>query len=414
MASLARKVMAMAFAVAFLVMVLNIQPIHSSTSTNPDQVTASSVLVNQPSAISANFNVMNSNPSEKNWLGNAYHYAYEKYGRNASSSELDHLQYLSLIDFFNWYQKDYKQLPADQRNLTQKNLSALFKTYSSGNTHAQKILNEITNSEVTNYEHALTAETSNLTLHGQGILVSNVSIAYNNSVAYILSYSYHFNFTTIRYSMMFFDGKKTLLDPSVMENAFTLYAWFVPYGTSYNTNLKFTSAYDAFNYENFLISETNSYGVTVGVLVGLAFVFAIAYIGAVYAGTTLAAWLGTAAGVAISGVISTIIGAILGVITGSTLANNVQTLFNDQWWSYGYFWVVYTVNIYLYIANTMSIWGPVGSGTYQVFNSYVPLPDFFNTDIYIYYWSQFANTHGQNTWVGEAAPSWTDWLEYWP
>lgn len=97
-------------------------------------------------------------------------------------------------------------------------------------------------------------------------------------------------------------------------------------------------------------------------------------------------------------------GAVMGVITGSTLANNVQTLFYDQWWSYGYFWVVYTVNIYLYIANTMSIWGPVSSGTYQVFNSYVSLPDFFNTDIYIYYWSQFANTHGQNSWVGEAAP----------
>ena len=65
---------------------------------------------------SGGFNILNSNPAEKNWLANAYGYAYEKYGVNASSNGLDFLQYESMIGFFKWYSENFEQLPVERRN----------------------------------------------------------------------------------------------------------------------------------------------------------------------------------------------------------------------------------------------------------------------------------------------------------
>ena len=70
-----------------------------------------------------NFSIINSNPLEKNWLSNAYEYAYKQYGRNATSSRLDLLQFRDLIGFFSWYVQEYNYLPSNQRGISDKNAS---------------------------------------------------------------------------------------------------------------------------------------------------------------------------------------------------------------------------------------------------------------------------------------------------
>ena len=364
---------------------------------------------------SGSFDILNSNPAEKNWLAKAYGYAYEKYGVNASSNRLDFLQYESMIGFFKWYSENFEQLPVERRNFAKSSLDNVFRLYVKTNPGTVRILNEITSIELSNYEHTITAEFSNITLNGQGTPISNISISYRNSSAYVLTYSYHLNYTTFHYSMLLFNGKKTLIDPIVMENEFQLWDWIIHYGTSYNINIKFTNYANALKYESVIVDQTNTYAAVLGLLLGVVFTIAIPFVGAAAVSTgTILAWLATEAGQTVLGLTGTLIGAIAGITTGSTLESNVHTLFNLQWNAHGYFWVVYTVNVYFYISNSASIWGPVTNGIYQIFTTGIPLPTTFQIEQYVSDWRMFASFFGQNTWVWASAPNWIKMLDYWP
>ena len=359
------------------------------------------------------FNIINSDPTSKGWMRNAFTYAYNLYGKNASISELDALQYQLLIEFFVWYHENYRNLPTKERGISDSNASSLISMYEAANPAVRSTLSKISNLEVSAYQTSFIEMNSKVVLDGQGDLISNSSDNSSGNCVYVLTYSYHLNYTTYIYSLLVKDGKKTLLDPEVMENSFPIYGlWHVDYGTSYNVNVKFTQVVPANNYEYFLEGQIAGATAAEAILIGLVFVFAIPYIASGVGLSSIASWV--ADNEILISAAAVVIAALTGLFTGVYLDNRIVTLFDDQWNAYGYFQVVYTVNFYFWgLANSFSVWGAIPGGTYNVFSS-IALPTEFNMDVFIAYWENFANTYGQNNWVSTAAPDWTWWIDVWP
>ena len=76
--------------------------------------------------------------SQKSSLHNFAVFSYNRYGRNANSSTLNHLQYTSDLNFMQWYGLNYYLIPAGHRGITRANASALVGMWERSSQSARK------------------------------------------------------------------------------------------------------------------------------------------------------------------------------------------------------------------------------------------------------------------------------------
>ena len=263
--------------------------------------------------------------------------------------------------FVNWYVNNVMTLPSTNRGLTQQNISLIFKVFVLSDGNAGTLVQNAVNSEPV-------TTTINVTSKGT-----------------------------------------TTSDPYVMETETTIYTpilfWSVVWEVKLANILRFDNYQNALNFKNFAVSSLIGTVVYDDIMTGLFF----SVVGGVI-GMYSVIW-----GL-IAGLLGTAVGDIAGSTNPTTVAGNVNTLFNNQEATYGYFEVVYELDYYPYlVTQAYSVYGPIIGGSINLFSMVNPLDIFGTTELndYIAAFGDFQNSYGLNNWVYLSPPSsWTTYFGY--
>lgn len=202
--------------------------------------------------------VIHAQSSRGMWKNSALSFAYNRWGSNASHNKLDALEYASNVNFINWYNHNYRMLPQEERNLTEKNLSSIIDIYESMDPVGNKLASMVTQYELNSATSSNPVNTSRIVQNREGKLVSNASTTYDGNPAYLLTYRYTSGNVTVTYALIKHGSIFTPVDPYVRLNAFTISkGWWIfsISATSYNIYFDFYNYVNAVNFKNFITSE---------------------------------------------------------------------------------------------------------------------------------------------------------------
>ena len=157
--------------------------------------------------------VIHAQSSRGSWKNSALSFAYNRWGSNASHNKLDALEYASNVNFINWYNHNYRMLPQEERNLTEKNLSSIIDIYESMDPVGNKLSSIVTQYELNSATSSNPVNTSRIVQNREGKLVSNASTTYDGNPAYLLTYKYTSGNVTVTYALIKHGSIFTPVDP---------------------------------------------------------------------------------------------------------------------------------------------------------------------------------------------------------
>lgn len=306
--------------------------------------------------------------------------------------------------FINWYVSNVNALPSNSKNLTQQNISSIFRSFMISDRSGQGLVQNLANSEPSTDALATTVNVTNVVSNREGTIIHSSTTYSSGSVKYLLTYKYTENGTSITYTTIRSNNVTTPVDPYVEESASGIYVpvlwWQVLVGVSYNSYLLFFNQQNAVNFKNFLISDLTGAAIFDNIMTGLFFTMIGVTVGATVWGL-------------LTGLIEDLASDLLGTTSPTSVANNVNTLFNNQWGTEGLFDVSYTLDNYITGTPEYAVWGPIIGGSINLFGSFDPIPSANSANNYIIAFDDFANEYGENTWVYfNVPPSWTTFFGY--
>lgn len=348
-------------------------------------------------------------PQITQWENVALTHIYDKWGQ-FTNNKLDILEYQSNINFWNWYEKSYQSLPASHRNFTSANASIIIGMYQANDPTGNKLIDEITQSEMSIEATSSPINTSYVVNNDLGRLVSNTTVMNDGQTSYLLTCIYQKDNSSLTYALLSQNGKLTPVDPYVRVNDFTIYYGVWPFqisGTSYNIYVDFTQYNNALNFKNFLTSTLTIDAIIQDLLTIIVYSVITGSIGDL--GTTA---LSTVAG-ALFGVGSSLVDDLLGTTSPLQIANNFNTLFDNEWGYLGEFRIVYTLNNWAWgLVPQFAVWGRInpGNNLFEAFDSVQPLTGSSTVQNYLSVWNDIEYGIGINNKV--YAPEPFDWTQY--
>ena len=329
--------------------------------------------------------------------------------RTESQTEGSLARYELNSAFLNWYASNVWMLPSTNRSLTQQNITSIFKDFVLSDGNAADLVQSVVNNEPTPNIESSTINITEVVNNLKGIAIQNSTIYSNGTIEYLLTYRYTQNQTSLTYMVIKSNGVVTPVDPYVMETAQDIYApflwWSILWEVKLANFLRFDNYQNALNFKNFAVSSLTGTAIYDDIMTGLFY----SVVGGVVGMYNIIWGL-------IAGLLGTAVGDIAGSTNPTTVAGNVNTLFNNQEATYGYFEVAYELDYYPYlVTQAYSVYGPIIGGSINLFSTVNPLDIFGTTELndYIEAFDDFQNSYGLNNWVYLSPPSsWTTYFGY--
>lgn len=343
--------------------------------------------------------VIHAQSSRGMWKNSALSFAYNRWGSNASHNKLDALEYASNVNFINWYNHNYRMLPQEERNLTEKNLSSIIDIYESMDPVGNKLASMVTQYELNSAASSNPVNTSRIVQNREGKLVSNASTTYDGNPAYLLTYGYTSGNVTVTYALIKHGSIFTPVDPYVRLNAFTISkGWWIfsISATSYNIYFDFYNYVNAVNFKNFITGTLTISSIIQDLM-------AIVVWSAVGVGVGPFSEMGNLA----AGVIGSLFGDLVGTTSPLSIAGNVNTLFSNEWDYSGDFRLVFTLNVWEDgLVPQYAVWGRInpGNSLFEVFSNVQPLSGGSTIQNYLTLWNDMATRVGINHQVYMSSP----------
>ena len=294
--------------------------------------------------------------------------------------------------------------PDTNRNLTQQNMNSIFRDLIISDRSGLALVQNLVNREPSPYPLSTAVNVANLVSNWEGTVIHRSTTYSSNSVKYLPTDSYTEKVTSVTYMAIRYSNVTTPADPYVEESTSAIYVpflwWQIFVGVGYNSYQLFSNQQYAVNFKNFLIPYFTGASIFDNIMTGL-----------------FVPMIGTAVEDSIWELPTELIedwaSDLLETTSPTSVANNANTLFNNQWkmeWLYD---ASYTLGNQVRGTSEYAVWRPIIGGSIKLFGGFdlTPSADSANYDVIAF--DDFANEYSQNSRVYfNAPPSWTAFFGY--
>lgn len=287
--------------------------------------------------------------------------------------------------------------PDTNRNLTQQNMNSIFRDLIISDRSGLALVQNLVNREPSPYPLAPAVNVANVVSNLEGAIIHSYTTYSSGSVKYLPTDRYTEKVASVTYMAIRSRNVTTPVDPYVEQSTSSIYDpflwWQIFVGVGYNSYQLYFNQQYAVNFKNFLIPYFNGAAIFNNIMIGAAGEDSIWELPT----RLIEDWASD----------------LLETTSSTSVANNVNTFFNNQWkmeWLYD---VSYTLGNHIRGTSEYAVWRPIIGGSTKLFDGFELTPSAGSPNYDVIAFNDSANEYGENTWVYfNVPPSWTAFFGY--